>query len=68
MFKRPLDSLEGLSQAEVQEKLDKIREQEYTREEERDLIRAAFKAFLPATIGVILAFSLIILLILLWLS
>lgn len=68
MLKKPMDNLEGLSEDEIQEKLDKIREHEFTKKEERELILAAFKTFLPASLGVVLIFILILKLLLLWLS
>lgn len=68
MFKKPMDNLEGLSEDQIQEKLDKIKEHEFTRKEERELILAAFKIFLPAALGVVLIFVLILKLLLLWLS
>ncbi|WP_054251814.1 hypothetical protein [Neofamilia massiliensis] len=68
MFKKPMDNLEGLSEDEIQEKLDKIREHEFTKKEERELILAALKTFLPAALGVVLIFVLILKLLLLWLS
>lgn len=68
MLKKPMDNLEGLSEDEIQEKLDKIREHEFTKKEERELILAALKTFLPAALGVVLIFVLILKLLLLWLS
>ncbi|MDO5028435.1 MAG: hypothetical protein Q4E36_04120 [Bacillota bacterium] len=68
MFKKPLDSLDGLSNEEIQEKLDKIKEKEFTKEDERALILAALKTFLPAAAVVIIIFAIMIKLILLWLS
>lgn len=68
MFKKPMDNLEGLSEDQIQEKLDKIKEHEFTKKEERELILAAFKTFLPAALGVVLIFVLILKLLLLWLS
>lgn len=64
MFKRPEDKYKDLSRKELEKKYDKFAEEnDFSKEDEKALIFAALKTFLPAVIGVCVVFVALIYLI-----
>lgn len=68
MFRKPIDRFEGLSDEEIEQKLEEFRANNFDEEEEKAMILAALRTLLPAVILVCIAFSLIFFLILAWIN
>lgn len=67
IFRKPIDADRGLTEEEREEKLAKFRANEFDRDDERAMIWAALKVFLPVVIGVMAIFVLVMFLVLkLW--
>lgn len=59
-MKGPLDPLEGLTEEEKQNKMDKVRDLDLSPKEERDLIWIALKTILPPVVLILLALYLLL--------
>ncbi len=60
MFKKPLDKFEGKSKEEINEIADEFGENNFTKEEEKAMISAAFKTLLPAVLAVCAIFAILV--------
>ncbi len=67
VFKKPVDKSDNLSKAEEEKKLEEFREN-FDKEDEKALISAALRTYMPVVIGICVGFALIGLLISLWLN
>lgn len=68
MFKRPMDKFEGLSEDEIEERLNEFSKENFSKEDEKAMISAALKTFLPVVLAVCGLFGLFGLLISAWLG
>lgn len=68
MFKKPIDKFEDLSEEEIEDRIEDLRKQEFSKEDENAMIFAALKTLLPAVLAVCVLFALLVLLISLWLG
>lgn len=59
IFRKPIDADRDRTEEERAEQLARFRENDFSREDERALIRAALRTFLPAVIGVGALFALV---------
>ncbi len=59
MFKKPKDPYEDLSRTELNKKYDEFGENNFSKDEERDLIFSALKTLLPPVLLVCAAFVLL---------
>lgn len=66
-FKKPVDKYDNYTKREEKEKLEEFREN-FDREDEKALISAALRTFMPMVFGICAVFIIIGLLITLWLS
>lgn len=60
MFKRPIDPYEGKVKAELEEIANEFGKNEFSKEEERAMISAALKTFLPVVLAVCVLFAIVI--------
>ena len=67
VFKKPVDKYDNLSKTEEEKKLEEFREN-FDKEDEKALISAALRTYMPVVIGICVGFALIGLLISLWLN
>lgn len=59
IFKKPIDPDKHLSEEEREEKLARFRQNDFDKEDERAMIWAALKTFLPAVLLVMGIFALV---------
>lgn len=50
MFKSPIDRFEGLTDEEIEKKMEDFADLNFTREEEKAMIKAALETFMPSVI------------------
>lgn len=62
-MKKTKDPFEGLSKSEIRDKEEAFSNMEITKEEERQLILAALKTFLPPALLIVVLFGLVIFLV-----
>lgn len=60
MFKKPLDKYKGKAKEEIEEIADEFGANEFSKEEERQMIFAALKTFLPAVLAVCAIFGILV--------
>lgn len=60
MFKKPLDKYEGKTKKEIEEIADEFGANEFSKEEERQMIFVALKTLLPPVLAVCAIFGIIV--------